>query len=87
MHEKTEIKSEEKEFGEYAEYEVMNAVETLIKAEEIKQDSELMSYVKPLLQKRFAGAESAIKSIKDIKEARQNIEPSEDAETEESDPE
>lgn len=77
---------EENEFGDYSEYEVKEAVSTLIKAEEIKQDSDLMSYVKPLLEQRFKGAESAIKSIADIKTARQNLE-GEDAESEESDAE
>lgn len=78
------MEKEKSEYGNCSEYDVKCAVDTLIKAEEIKADSELMSYVKPLLEAKLKGAQSAISSIKDIKEARQKLDKEE---TEESDTE
>lgn len=37
--------------------------DTLLKAEEIKQDKELMAELKPLLEKKQAALKSAVKSV------------------------
>jgi hypothetical protein len=50
----------------YEEYEVDSAVETLIRAEEIKHNPPLMA----LVQKKIAKKKRAISSIDDLKTAR-----------------
>ncbi len=48
----TAEKTEKKEFGKFDRWEIENAVETIIKAEQIKLDKEKMKYVLPLLEKQ-----------------------------------
>lgn len=54
-----------KMYGKYDEYEIKDAVRTLMEAEEIKADSEKMKYVKQCIEKK----KKAINSIADIKAA------------------
>jgi len=44
--------------------------DTLLKAEEIKQDKELMGKLKPLLEKKQAALKSAVKSVSSFGELR-----------------
>lgn len=44
--------SKEEPKPKYDEWEIKNAVDTLVRAEEIKQDKELMAFVAPELEKR-----------------------------------
>jgi hypothetical protein len=46
---------------------VCQAVDTLIKAEEIKKDATLMAKVAPELEKRKANVQTAIKSIAQLR--------------------
>lgn len=65
MEDSNEIKinvSQEPKKPKYDEWEIKEAVRTLIKAEEIKQDKELMVFVAPELEKQS----KAIKSAADI---------------------
>lgn len=48
----TTEKTEKKEYGKFDRWEIENAVETIIKAEQIKLDKEKMKYVLPLLGKQ-----------------------------------
>lgn len=57
-----EIKTEE-EKPEMDEYELSCKVRTLIEAEEIKQDAELMAKLKPMLEKKA----KAVKSLADLR--------------------
>lgn len=50
--ETTTEKTEKKEYGKFDRWEIENAVETIIKAEQIKLDKEKMKYVLPLLEKQ-----------------------------------
>lgn len=43
---------EKKEYGKFDRWEIENAVETIIRAEQIKLDKEKMKYVLPLLEKQ-----------------------------------
>ncbi|MBE7713710.1 MAG: hypothetical protein E7Z87_08195 [Cyanobacteria bacterium SIG26] len=52
MSENKEEKKEKKEFGKFDRWEVMNAVDTIIRAEQIKLDKEMMKYVLPELEKQ-----------------------------------
>lgn len=55
MEDNNEIKinvSQEPKKPKYDEWEIKNAVDTLVRAEEIKQDKELMAFVAPELEKR-----------------------------------
>lgn len=61
--------NEEKEYGKFDKWEIECAVDTLIKAEEIKKDKEKMEYVAPLLKAKLEGLSSAISSLKDLKVA------------------
>lgn len=56
-------KGAKKEYGKYDKYEVEGWAETLMKAEEIKADSEKMKYVKQCLAKK----KKAISSIADLR--------------------
>lgn len=51
------------ESKEYEDYELTNAVDTLHKAEEIKQDASLMKAIAPMLDKK----EKAVKSVADLR--------------------
>ena len=48
----TAEEKEKKEYGKFDRWEIENAVETIIKAEQIKLDKEKMKYVLPLLEKQ-----------------------------------
>lgn len=54
-----EQKKEKKEFGKFDRWEVDNAVDTLIRAEQIKLDDELMKYVLPKLEKQKKALDNA----------------------------
>lgn len=60
-------KGMKKEYGKYDKYEVENWADTLMKAEEIKQDAEKMKYVKQCLAKK----KTAINSIADLRAVAQ----------------
>lgn len=60
---KISIASEtEAEKPKYDEWEIKNAADTLLRAEEIKQDAELMALVAPEVEKRI----KAVKGLADI---------------------
>lgn len=62
MEDSNEIKinvSQEPKKPKYDEWEIKDAVRTLIRAEEIKQDKELMSFVAPELEKQSKAIKSA----------------------------
>lgn len=62
MEDNNEIKinvSQESKKPKYDEWEIKDAVRTLIRAEEIKQDKELMSFVAPELEKQGKAIKSA----------------------------
>jgi hypothetical protein len=50
---------EEKEKPKYDDWEIKCAVDTLVKAEEIRNDSELMAFVAPELEKRAKATKTA----------------------------
>lgn len=62
MEDNNEIKinvSQEPKKPKYDEWEIKDAVRTLIRAEEIKQDKELMAFVAPELEKQSKAIKSA----------------------------
>ena len=62
MEDNNEIKinvTQEPKKPKYDEWEIKDAVRTLIRAEEIKQDKELMSFVAPELEKQSKAIKSA----------------------------
>jgi len=59
MRETSEPKKEKKEFGKFDRWEVMGAVDTIIRAEQIKLDRELMKYVLPELEKQKQALDKA----------------------------
>lgn len=63
--------SEEKEYGKFDKYEIECAVDTLLRAEEIKADAEKMAYIKPLLEKKVSSMKKTISSISELKAVRQ----------------
>lgn len=50
-------------------WEIDNWVRTVIEAEEIRDDPEKMKHVAPLLEKKAASAQKAIRSIADLRSA------------------
>lgn len=52
-------KKEKKEYGKYDRWEIESAVDTIIKAEQIKLDKEKMKYVLPLLEKQKKALDNA----------------------------
>lgn len=56
--------------GKYDKYEIENCMDTLIRAEEIKQDPEKMKQVSKLMGKK----KKAISSIDDLRAAAQEVE-------------
>jgi phenolic acid decarboxylase len=77
---KIEVMNESKDKNKkYEDYEIQNWADTLMKAEEIKNDSEKMSLIKPHLEKKM----KAIKSIADLKKvASQKIKEAQEEEME-----
>lgn len=65
----TEEKEEKKEYGKYSEYDIKDAVRTLLEAEEIKADKEKMKYVEMCIKKK----KKAINSISDLRERAQEL--------------
>jgi len=61
------MEKEDKEKKGYDEYELKDACHTLMRAEEIKADKELMAAVKPMLSKKA----QAIKKISSFSELKQ----------------
>lgn len=57
--ENVEAKKEKKEFGKYDRWEIENAAETLIRAEQIKLDKDKMKYVLPILEKQKKALDQA----------------------------
>jgi hypothetical protein len=57
------VEQKEKKYGKFDEWEVKDALNTLKKAIEIKEDAELMDAIKKCAMKEV----SAIKSIKDLR--------------------
>jgi len=56
-------KEKKKPYGKYEEYEIKDAVRTLMEAEEIKADKEKMKYVRMCIAKK----KKAINSIDDLR--------------------
>lgn len=52
-------KKEKKEYGKFDRWEIENAVDIIIKAEQIKLDKEKMKYVLPLLEKQKKALDNA----------------------------
>lgn len=52
-------KKEKKEYGKFDRWEIEAAVDTIIKAEQIKLDKEKMKYVLPLLEKQKKALDNA----------------------------
>lgn len=72
---------EMKEMGEeneMDEYDLKCAADTLLKAEEIKADPKMMAALKPYLEKKA----KAIKSIADLRSARQEMNAQEEDDSE-----
>jgi len=59
---------ESKKYGKFDEWDITSAVDTLIRAEEIKCDKEKMKYVGPMLDKKFKETKKTITSIQGLKE-------------------
>jgi hypothetical protein len=76
------LKSKPKKYGKYDEYEIENAMRTLMDAEKIKADKEKMKYVKQCMAEQKGHIESTIGSMDDLKAAREKA--YEDEESEES---
>lgn len=53
------VEKEKKEYGKFDRWEIENAVETIIKAEQIKLDKEKMKYVLPLLEEQKKALDKA----------------------------
>ena len=74
MHDLEEMemeKNQKSKYGPYSEWEIKNAVNCILEAEEIKADKEKMKFVNTLLNKKSSAFKKAITSIQDIKDARQ----------------
>ncbi len=56
----------------YSDWEIDDAVRTLIRAEEIKQDPELMAFVNPKFQKKVKAANDAAKILYGQKQGEKN---------------
>lgn len=61
-------KKEKNEYGKWDKWEIENAADTLIRAEEIKADKEKMKYVSKCLDKKAKETKKAITSIEGLKE-------------------
>lgn len=59
MSDETKVEKEKKEFGKFDRWEIESAVETIIRAEQIKLDKEKMKYVLPLLEKQKKAIDKA----------------------------
>lgn len=61
-------KSEKKKYGNYDDWEIENAADTLVKAEEIKADKKKMKYVTMCLDKKFKETKKTITSIEGLRD-------------------
>lgn len=61
-------KKEKKKYGKFDEWDISNAVDTLIRAEEIKSDKEKMKYVSKCLAEKFKDTKKTITSIQGLRE-------------------
>jgi hypothetical protein len=61
-----EKKEEESKYGKYSEGEIECAVNTLVEAEEIKKDSEMMKYVAECMQEKADAFKGVISSLDEI---------------------
>ena len=59
-----EVKKQKKKYGKYEDYEVEGWVDTLMRAEEIKNDPEKMKYAEMCIKKK----KKAINSIADLRD-------------------
>lgn len=64
----SEPKKEKSKYGKYDEWEIRDAADTLIRAEQIKGDAEKMKQVKKCLDEKEKDTEKAITSIQGIKD-------------------
>lgn len=58
---------EDKKYGKFDEWEINSAVDTLVRAQEIRNDAEKMKYVEPLLQEKFDSVQKAINSLPELR--------------------
>jgi len=68
----TPSKPEEKpkKYGKYDDYEIEDAARTLMEAEKIKADKEKMKYVSQCMRDKADHMDTAIRSLGDLREAR-----------------
>lgn len=59
---------EKKKYGKFDEWDITSAVDTLIRAEEIKSDKEKMKYVSKCLAEKFKDTKKTITSIQGLRE-------------------
>lgn len=59
---------EDAKYGDYDEWEIDSAVNTLIEAEQIKADKDKMKYVYPILQEKLNKTKTAIDSLAKLKD-------------------
>lgn len=57
----------EKKYGKFDEWEINCAVDTLIRAQEIRNDSEKMKYVEPLLKEKLTDVQNALSELPELK--------------------
>lgn len=60
-------KKEKKKYGKFDEWEIRDAADTLIRAEQIKGDKEKMKYVQMCLDEKEKDTKKAITSIEGLK--------------------
>lgn len=66
-------KNEDNEYGQkgkFHDYKIRSAAETLIEAEQIKKDKEMMPFVYKCMEEKMKDNKEAINSIEDLKKAR-----------------
>ena len=76
------VESKKKKYGKFDEWEISNAVDTLIRAEEIKCDKEKMKYVLPELDKKYKDTEKTITSIQGLKDKYKELNEDKDEDNE-----
>lgn len=69
MAELATAKKEKSKYGKYDEWEIKDAADTLIRAEDIKSDKEKMKQVRKCLDEKFKDTKKAITSIQGLKDA------------------
>lgn len=61
---------EEGKYGPYEDYEIENAADTILRAEEIKKDAKKMEYVKQCLEDKRDAVTNAIGPVKTMKDLK-----------------